>query len=77
MVNVEIINLNLWGRNCILSFGSFHIHSCDLNVISDHWEHSWEIVIIFLLVPHSWDFNIADKTPVSISESHVMGLMMA
>jgi hypothetical protein len=33
MVNVEIINLNLWSRNWILGFGSFHIHSCDLDII--------------------------------------------
>jgi hypothetical protein len=64
MVNVEIINLNLRGRNCILSFGSFHIHSCDLDIIFDHRDHSWEMVIVFLLVVHSWDFNVADKTPV-------------
>jgi hypothetical protein len=68
---------NLWGRNCILSFGSFHIHSCALDIICDQWDHSWEMVIIFLLVVHSWDFNIADKTPMSIGESHVLGLITA
>jgi hypothetical protein len=77
MVNVEIINLILLSRSCILSFGSFHIHSCDLNIILDNWEHSWEMVIIFLLVFHSWDLNIADKTPVSIGKSHVLGLITA
>jgi hypothetical protein len=35
------------------------------------------MVIIFLLVVHSRDFNVADKTPVSIGESHVLGLIMA
>jgi hypothetical protein len=55
MVNVEIINLNLWSQTCILSFGSFHIHSCDLYFICSHRGHSWEMVIIFLLVIHSWD----------------------
>jgi hypothetical protein len=64
MVSVEIINLNVWIRNSILSFGSFHIHSRDLDVICDHWDHSWEMVIIVLLGIHSWDFNIADKTSV-------------
>jgi hypothetical protein len=44
MVNVEIINLNLWSQNCIFSFDSFHIHSCDLDIICDHWDHSCEIV---------------------------------
>jgi hypothetical protein len=77
MVNVEIINLNLWSRNCILSFGSLHIHSCGLDVICDRWDHSWEMVIIFLLVAHSWDFNIADKTSVSIVKGHVLGLITA
>jgi hypothetical protein len=77
MVNVEIINLNLWSRNCILSFGSFNIHSCDLDIICDHWDHSWEMVIIFLLVVHFWDLNIADKTPMSIGERNVLGLSTA
>jgi hypothetical protein len=35
------------------------------------------MVIIFLLVVHYWDFNIADKTPMSIGESHVLGLITA
>jgi hypothetical protein len=75
MVNVQIINLSLWGRNCILSFGSLHLHSCDLYVICDHWDHSWEMVVIFLLGVHSWDFNIADKTSVSIGAGADNGLM--
>jgi hypothetical protein len=77
MVNVEIINLKLWSRNCILSLRSFHIHSCDLNVICDHWDHSWKMVINFLLVIHSWDFNIADNMSVSIGEGRVLGLITA
>jgi hypothetical protein len=31
----------------------------------------------FLLIVHSWDFNIADKTSVSIGEGHVLGLITA
>jgi hypothetical protein len=58
MSNVEIINLNLWSRNCILSFGSFHIHSWDLDKIFDNWDHSWERVIIVLVGIHTWYFNI-------------------
>jgi hypothetical protein len=77
MVSVEIINLNLWSRNCILGFGSFHIHSCDLDVIYDQWDHSWEMVIIVLLGIHSWDFNNADKASVSIGEGRVLGLITA
>jgi hypothetical protein len=51
MRNVEIINL--WGRNFILSFGYFCIHSWDLDIICDHWNHSWERVIIVLVGIHS------------------------
>jgi hypothetical protein len=66
MSNVKIINLNLGSLNCILSFGSFHIHSWDLDIICDHWDHSWERVIIVLVCIHSWDFTIADETTVSV-----------
>jgi hypothetical protein len=35
------------------------------------------MVIISPLVVHSWYFNIADKMPVSIGESHFMGMVTA
>jgi hypothetical protein len=75
MRNVEIINLDLWSRNCILSFGSFHMHSCDLDIIYDHWEHYCERVIVVLVSIHSWDFNIANETTVSICECNLSGLI--
>jgi hypothetical protein len=77
MRNDEIINLNLWSRNCILSLWSFHIHSWDLYIICDHWDHSWERVIVVLAGIHSWDFNITDETTVSICECHLLGMIAA
>jgi hypothetical protein len=35
------------------------------------------MVIVLLLGIHSWDFNIADKTSVSIGEGHLLGLIAA
>jgi hypothetical protein len=77
MRNVKIINLNLWSRNCILSFGSFHIHSWDLDTICDHWDHSWERVIVALVGIDSWDLNIANETTMSICECHMLRLIAA
>jgi hypothetical protein len=75
MANVEIINLSLYHWNCILSLGSFHIHSWDLNIICDHWYHSWERVIVVFVGIHSWDLNILEETSVSIGEFHLMRLI--
>jgi hypothetical protein len=77
MRNVKIINLTLWIRNCILSFGSFHIHSWDIDIICDHCDHSWERVIVVFVGIHSWDFNIADEKSVYICECHLMGMIAA
>jgi hypothetical protein len=80
MRNVEIVNLNLWGRNFILSCRSFHVHSWDLNIICDHWDHSCERVIIVLIVligTRSWDFNISDEATVSVCECHMLMLVAA
>jgi hypothetical protein len=77
MKNVEIIHINLWDRNFILSFRSFHIYSWDLDIICDHGNHSWETAIIILVGIHSWDFNISDETSVSICERHLMMLVAA
>jgi hypothetical protein len=35
------------------------------------------MVVVILLGIHSWDFNIADKTSVSIGEGHFLGLITA
>jgi hypothetical protein len=67
---VRIINLNLWIRNFIQSFGSCHSHSWDLDGICDHWGHSWEIVIFVLGRIHSWDFHISDETTMAVRELH-------
>jgi hypothetical protein len=77
MRNGDIINLNLWGRNLILSFGSFHIPSWGLDIIYDHGDHSWEMAIFILVGIHSWNFNISNETTVSICECHLMGLVAA
>jgi hypothetical protein len=74
---VGIINLNLWSRNFIQSFGSCHIHSWDLDGICDHWVHSWEIVIFVLGRIHSWDFHISDETAMAVSEHHEAWLVFA
>jgi hypothetical protein len=65
---VGIINLNLWSRNFIQSFGSCHIHSWDLDGICDHWGHSWEIIIFVFGIIHSWDFHISDETTMAVRE---------
>jgi hypothetical protein len=76
MRNVEIINLNLWGWNFILSFGSFHIHSWDID-ICDHWDQSWERVIVVLVGIHSWDYNISNEETVYICGCHLLRLVAA
>jgi hypothetical protein len=75
--NVDIFNLNSWSQNYVLSFGSFHIHSWDLNIICDHWDHSWERVVVVFVSIHSWDFNIADETSMYICECHLLGMITA
>jgi hypothetical protein len=74
---VGIINLNLWIRNFIQSFGSCHIHSWDLDGICDHWGHSWEIIIFVLDRIHSWDFHISDETTTAVRERHKAWLVSA
>jgi hypothetical protein len=74
---VGIINLNLWSRNFIQSFGSCHIHSWDLDGICDHWGHSLEIVIFILGRIHSWDLHIFDETTMAVRERHKAWLVFA
>jgi hypothetical protein len=74
---VRIINLNLWSRNFIQSFGSCHIHSWDLDGICDHWGHSLEIVIFVLDRIHSWDFHISDEMTMAVRERHKVWLVFA
>jgi hypothetical protein len=69
---VGIINLNLWSRNFIKSFGSW-----DLDGICDHWGHSWEIIIFVLGRIHSWDFHISDETTMAVRERHNAWLVFA
>jgi hypothetical protein len=74
---IGIINLNLWSRNFIQSFGSYHIHSWDLDGICDHWVHSWEIIIFVLGRIHFWDFHISDETTMAVCELHKAWLVFA
>jgi hypothetical protein len=67
---VGILNLNLWSRNFIKSFGSCKIHSWDLYRICYHWGHSWETIIFVLGRIHSWDFHISDETTMAVRERH-------
>jgi hypothetical protein len=71
VVDGEIINRNnLWGRIC----RSFQIHSWELDRIVDSIVNDWVlveryvIVVVNIVVDHSWDVIIPDEPTVSVGE---------
>jgi hypothetical protein len=74
---VGIININLWSRYFIQSFGSCHTHYWDIDGICDHLGHSWEIVIFIHGKIYSWDFHISNETTMSVRERHKAWLVFA